>query len=289
MKGVITKGIGGFYYVDTGESIIECRARGRFRLDKVTPLVGDVMEIEIDEKSNQGYIKEIDVRKNQMLRPVIANVDQVIMVFAAKKPDINMLLLQKFLVYAEFIGLHVVVCINKIDLDKNKDYEHIVDMIKSIPYIVIETSSTEEIGINELREQLKGKISVFAGPSGAGKSSLLNRIQKGLQLKTGEISKKIDRGTHTTRQTELVKLDGGGLLADTPGFTSLDLAEIKAEDLRQCLPEFDRYNDCRFNGCMHNSEPDCAVKEAVKEGYIFQERYDYYINILNETKNVRRY
>lgn len=287
--GVITKGIGGFYYVDTGEAVYECRARGKFRLMDISPLVGDVVEIEVDDVSKQGYMLGIHPRSNEMVRPAIANVDQVMVVFAAKSPDINMTLLQKFLIYAEQVGLNIVICINKIDLDENQDYKAVVEMLETIPYKVITSSTKQLIGIEELKLALKDKTTVFAGPSGAGKSSLLNLVQEGLMLKIGDLSKKIARGTHTTRHAELINLEMGGRVADTPGFTSLELSNIDAEMLQQLFPEFQNYLNCKFNHCLHDSEPQCGVKEALQEGKISLMRYDYYLNLLKELKAIRRY
>lgn len=287
--GVIVKGIGGFYYVEVEGIVYECRARGKFRLKNITPLVGDIADIEIDESSNQGYVLHIHPRKNEMIRPAIANIDQVVMVFAAKRPDINMTLLQKFLIYAEHVGLEIIVCINKIDLDENEDYKAVSEMLRNIPYRVIETSTKQMIGIDELKSALSDKITVFAGPSGAGKSSLLNLVQTGLRLKTGDLSKKIDRGTHTTRHAELIKLGFGGLVADTPGFTSLELSGIEAEKLQLLFPEFERYSDCKFSRCLHHKEPHCGVKEAVEEGKISKVRYEYYTSLLEQFKDIRRY
>lgn len=289
LEGVIIKGIGGFYYVDTEKGIFECRARGKFRVKNITPLIGDYAVIEADEKTGQGFIVEIRERKNQLIRPTVANIDQVIIVFAAKKPDINMLLLQKFLIYAEFKKLNIVVCINKIDLDEEKAYKEVVGMLKSIPYRVIETSTKSKTGIEELKSVLANNVSVFAGPSGVGKSSLLNEVQPGLQLKTGDLSKKIDRGTHTTRHAELIKLNMGGRVTDTPGFTSLDINEIESDRLQNCFPEFRQYINCRFPSCMHDSEPDCGVKEALEQGLISRIRYEYYIGLLREMKSNGRY
>lgn len=289
LEGVIIKGIGGFYYVDTEKGIFECHARGKFRVKSITPLIGDYAVIEADEKTGQGFIVEIKERKNQLIRPTVANIDQVIIVFAAKKPDINMLLLQKFLIYAEFKKLNIIVCINKVDLDEEKAYKKVVDMLKSIPYRVIETSTKSNTGIEELMSILINNVSVFAGPSGVGKSSLLNEVQPGLQLKTGDLSKKIDRGTHTTRHAELIKLNMGGRVTDTPGFTSLDINEIEKDRLQHCFPEFQYYIDCRFPNCMHDSEPDCGVKEALEQGLISRIRYEYYISLLRELKSNGRY
>jgi ribosome biogenesis GTPase len=287
--GVIIKGIGGFYYVDNGESVFECRARGKFRLKNITPLVGDVVDIEVDDISKQGYMLNIHPRINEMVRPAIANIDQVMMVFAAKRPDINMTLMQKFLINAESVGLKIIICINKIDLDENLDYKAVVEMLNKIPYTVITTSTKQLIGIEALKDALKDKTTVFAGPSGAGKSSLLNLVQTGLVLKTGDLSKKIDRGTHTTRHAELIKLDMGGRVADTPGFTSLELTSIEAEKLQHLFPELEQYTECKFTRCLHDTEPQCGVKKAVQEGKISSMRYEYYISLLKELKEIRRY
>jgi ribosome biogenesis GTPase len=287
--GVITKGIGGFYYVDTQHGIYECRARGRFRLMDITPLVGDIVDIEVDEATRQGYVLNVQPRTNEMIRPAIANVDQVMMVFAAKRPDINGMLLQKFLIYAEYAGLKIKVCINKIDLDEEEDYKEVVEMLESVPYPVIIASTKQNKGIEELKLALKDKTTVFAGPSGAGKSSLLNRVQSGLTLKTGDLSKKIDRGTHTTRHAELIPLELGGWVADTPGFTSLELNQIEAERLQELFPEFQQHLTCKFKHCLHHSEPRCGVKEALQQGVISKLRYDFYIGLLEELKEIRRY
>lgn len=288
-KGVIVKGIGGFYYVDTEDGVYECRARGKFRIQSITPLIGDHVEIEGDSRSLQGYIMNILERKNQLVRPTVANIDQAIIVFAAKKPDINMVLMQKFLVYAEYKKLNVVICINKVDLDEDEEYLKVVEMLESVPYKVITTSVKADIGIGQLGDLLKDKISVFAGPSGAGKSSLLNRIQPGLELKTGDLSKKIERGTHTTRHAELLKLENGGMVTDTPGFTSLDISELELPKLESCFPEFEKFKDCYFLDCVHDKEPECGIKEAVEAGKISRMRYDFYISLLNEMKESRRF
>lgn len=286
--GVIVKGIGGFYYVDTDEGIFECRARGKFRMQKITPLIGDHVEIEGDCRDHTGYVMNILERKNQLVRPTVANIDQAIIVFAAKKPDINMVLMQKFLVYSEYKKLDVIICINKVDLDVEKDYLNVLEMLGSVPYKVITTSVKDNIGIVQLGDLLKEKTSVFAGPSGAGKSSLLNRIQPGLELKTGDLSKKIDRGTHTTRHAELIKLENGGMVTDTPGFTSFDISELELSKLESCFPEFERFKDCQFQNCVHDKELQCGIKDAVEEGKISRIRYDFYITLLNELKDASR-
>lgn len=289
ISGIITKGIGGFYYVDADEHVFECRARGRFRKDHIVPMVGDWVDIEVDDRTKQGYVINIHERKNQLQRPMVANIDQVIIVFAAKKPDINISLLQKFMVYGEYVGLKIVVCINKIDLDEENETEPIKAMLRSIPYDFICTSAKHGIGISELKEKLRGNISVFAGPSGAGKSSLLNSINPGLYLKIGDLSHKTERGTHTTRHAELIKLAFGGMVVDTPGFTAFDLVDIDEAELQYLFPEFQEYLNCRFPSCRHYKEPECGVKQAVDEGNINSIRYEHYIQILCELMKNRRY
>ena len=289
-EGTILKGIGGFYYVETEVGISECRARGKFRREHISPLVGDKVIVDVVEVSNQGYILEILPRKNQMVRPAIANIDQVIIIFAAVKPDINLQMLQKFIIYAEHLNIKPVLVINKIDLDPEKKYWEILKVFKAAGYEVIETSAVNELGIERISESLKDKISVFAGPSGAGKSTLLNRIKPGLHLKIGDLSRKIDRGTHTTRHAELIDLNTGGRVADTPGFTSLDLNELHVEEIKNCFPEFIRLSEgCRFTGCNHLKEPDCAVKKALESGELEKFRYDFYVYIQEEKNNFRRY
>lgn len=289
LTGIITKGIGGFYYVDTGEKLYECRARGLFRLKNITPMVGDYVEIEADHNSEQGYIINISKRKNEMIRPAVANVDQVVIVFAVKSPNINLDLLQKFLIYAEYLQLQIVVCLNKIDIALDYEYLNVVEMLNSIPYNVIKTSVPLGIGIEELKNYLVGKVSVFAGPSGAGKSSILNKINPYVHLKTGEISHKTKRGTHTTRHAELIKLEFGGMVVDTPGFTSMDLIQIDDKELQFYYPEFEKYRICRFPSCNHDKEPDCGIKHAVDKGFIHKMRYDSYIQILKDLKDKKKY
>lgn len=287
-EGVIVKGIGGFYYVDTASGVYECRARGKFRIKNITPLIGDRVEIEGDAGSLQGYIINILERKNQLVRPTVANIDLAIIVFAARKPNINNALMQRFLVYSEYKKLNAVVCINKIDLDTEGHYLDIVRMLETVPYKVISTSAKTNVGIEQLKEVLRDKVSVFAGPSGVGKSTLLNCIQPGLGLKTGELSKKTDRGTHTTRYAELIKLENGGMVADTPGFTSLDIDELELSELENYFPEFAGYRNCYFQDCIHDKEPRCGIKEAVEEGKIERIRYDSYISLLYELKSIGR-
>lgn len=287
--GTIIKGIDGFYYVDTGVKVYECKARGLFRLHNKKPMVGDVVNIEIDKATETGYIIDIKERRTELIRPEVANVEQVIIVVSAKRPDLNMNLLQNLLVYTEYLKLEKLICINKVDLDLDEEYKSTLEMLNSIPYNVLITSTVTKLGIEELKNFLTNRISVFAGPSGVGKSSLLNSIDSGLKLKTGKVSKKTERGTHTTRHTELMKLENGGLVVDTPGFTSFDLLTLDENELQFLYPEFYNYKNCRFTSCLHDKEPDCGVKKAVTDGFINKTRYEYYIYMLNNLREQRRY
>ncbi|NLJ78570.1 MAG: ribosome small subunit-dependent GTPase A [Tissierellia bacterium] len=291
LEGIIIKGIGGFYYVDTVEGVYECRARGIFREQNITPLIGDRVSIRLSEEDDTGYIERIHNRRSQLLRPSVANITQVVIVMSIKKPDINYWLLDRFLVMAEYEGLDVHICINKIDLH-NGDTIDIIDSIYSkIDYKVIKTSSKTGEGISNLKDILEDNITVFAGPSGVGKSSLLNRIDPKLNLKTGDVSRKTTRGRHTTRHVELMDLGAYGYVVDSPGFSSLDLDFIEDEvELGQYFREIGYWSQrCRFIGCLHHREPGCEVKKQVLEQNISDVRYQNYLQFLEELKNIRRY
>lgn len=272
MKGKIYKGIGGFYYVatDTGE-IIECKARGKFRKERIIPIIGDDVEIEV--RNGKGSITEIYERKNSLIRPAVANIDLIVVVVAAKDPDPATFVTDKMLVNAEINGIEAVVCINKTDLAENAELKEIYE--KS-GYKTLSVSAAEKKGLDELFEIIKGKTAAFAGVSGVGKSTILSHIT-GMSLETGEVSDKISRGRHTTRHVELFKVAGGGYVLDTPGFSSVETEDITAEDIEECFPEIREISGgCRFRGCAHLEEPDCAVKQAVSDGRIPQSRYESY-------------
>lgn len=291
VEGIIVKGIAGFYYVRTADGIYECKARGIFKKNKITPLVGDKVKINIlSEEPKEGWIEEIQERAVELFRPAVANVDQAVIVFALKSPDPHLNLLDKILLLGEYAGLELTICFNKADLMKgDADYERYKAIYELAGYNVIMTSTKTGEGIETVRNLLKDKISVFAGPSGVGKSSMLNVIQPGLQLKTGEVSEKIKRGKHTTRHTELIELEFGGWVVDTPGFTSLDLDFIDMAELADLFQEFREFEGhCRFNDCMHVNEPDCAVKAAIESGHIHQNRYDSYLYFYNGLIDSRR-
>jgi len=291
-EGTIIKGIGGFYYVKTDSGIVECRARGKFRKSTDTPLVGDNVIIQLSENDHtKGSIEKILPRTIQLVRPAVANVNQLLVVFALHSPEPNLLLADKFLVAAESKGLDVVLCINKIDLDEDRNrFKELYNIYKIAGYKVIGTSCKTMEGIEELREALRNKITAFAGPSGVGKSSLLNAIDQRFSLQTGEISKKIERGRHTTRHVELLELDGGGFVVDTPGFSTFELMDISASKLQYYFREFEPYIPyCRFSSCSHTSEPGCAVIEALNNGAICTSRYENYIQFYNQLKNKKEW
>ena len=270
IEGRIIKGIGGFYYIETEKGLYECRARGIFRKNKITPLVGDFVKISVvDEDNKKGVVEEIQERKTELVRPPIANVNKALIVFAVKNPTPHLSLLDRFIVLAERENLEIVIILTKIDLDDDNTFEKIKNIYEPCGYKVIGVSNLEKKNIDKVKEELKDNTVVFAGPSGVGKSSLLNEIDKNFKLKTGDVSDKIKRGKHTTRHAELFELEFGGMVADTPGFSSLTLDDIEDVDLKDYFIEFDNYDDCKFGSrCIHQNEPNCAVKEAVENGEI---------------------
>lgn len=285
-EGKIIKALSGFYYVAHEDGVTQCRGRGVFRKHKITPLVGDRVVFQADN-NEEGYILEILERKNELVRPPIANVDQAILVFSAVEPEFNPLLLDRFLTLIEFNHITPVICISKIDLvdeDTLQKMEMYAADYRNIGYDVLFTSTSITDSVNHLRPYLQNCISVVAGQSGVGKSSLLNMLRPDLELKTSGISAHLGRGKHTTRHVELIEV-GSGLVADTPGFSSLDFIDMEVEDVTNCFPELREHSQyCKFRGCTHLSEPKCAVKEAVEEGEIPQYRYDHYVEFVNEIK-----
>ncbi|WP_455543840.1 ribosome small subunit-dependent GTPase A [Intestinibacter sp.] len=290
IEGRIIKGIGGFYYVETDNGLYECRARGIFRKNKITPLVGDFVKISIvDEDNKKGVVEEIEERETELVRPPIANVNKALIVFAVKNPTPHLSLLDRFIVLAERENLEIVIILTKIDLDDDNTFEKIKNIYEPCGYKVIGVSNLEKKNIDKVKEELKDNTVVFAGPSGVGKSSLLNEIDKDFQLKTGDVSDKIKRGKHTTRHAELFELEFGGMVADTPGFSSLTLGDIEDIELKDYFIEFEDYDNCKFGSrCIHQNEPSCAVKEAVENGDIPKERYESYIQLLNEIRQGKR-
>lgn len=290
VEGLVIKAIGGFYYVKKGNGeVVECRARGRFRKENINIYVGDRVLVN-NPDSKTWVVEAVLQRKNLMVRPPIANIDQCILVFSIKNPDFNPFLLDRFLVLAEHLQVNIVICLNKIDLADNKEeLENIKEKYNKIGYKVLTISAVEKIGIEPFKAILIDKISVLAGPSGVGKSTLLNIIQPGLSLKTGELSEKLRRGRHTTRHVELIELEFGGLIADTPGFSYLELDDISPDQLPYLFPEIKRaQGKCKFKGCRHFHEPDCEIKKLMDQCLIYSERYESYIAFLNEICDKRR-
>lgn len=290
IQGFIIKGIGGFYYIKTDNGTYECRARGKFKNQNLTPLVGDkVMMSIVDPAEMKGVVEEILPRSTELLRPSVSNVNQAIIVFSIKNPMPNMMLLDKMIILAEHSGLKVIICFNKSDLDTTYDFDQISSNYRAAGYTTLKTCALTGEGVETLNQMLAGNISVFSGPSGVGKSSLLNAIESEFTLKTGDISEKIKRGKHTTRHSELLELENGGWVVDTPGFTSLSTSEIDPEDLRELFPDFGLYAEkCRFDNCLHLNEPGCVVKEAVDENKLAKERYESYVYLYNEIVDQRR-
>ena len=292
MQGKIIKGIAGFYYVHVAESgIYDCKAKGSFRNQKVKPLVGDDVRLEVlNEEEKKGNIEEILPRKNQLIRPAVANVDQALVIFSAAKPRPNFNLLDRFLILMEYQQVPVVVCFNKQDLAAEEELAVLEQTYRSAGYEVRFTSAAREEGLGEIRALLKGKTSTVAGPSGVGKSSLINLLVPEAEMETGNISRKIERGKHTTRHSELFALEEGGFIFDTPGFSSIYLPDMEKEELGTYFPEFARYEPkCRFQGCAHIHEPGCGVKEALEAGEISPIRYENYKLLYEELKDKRRY
>jgi len=290
-SGIIIKGIGGFYYVRKDDEIYECKARGIFRKDEITPLPGDLVSFTvIDEDHKKGTIDKIHERQSQLIRPAVANINQVIVVISIKSPAPDLLLLDKLLVMAEHQNIDAIVCINKIDLASDEEYSEICEAYSKAGYEVILSSSKTGDGLDNLKKSLNGRISVLAGQSGVGKSTILNKIIDSQVMKTGNISDKIERGRHTTRHAELVKVETDGYLVDTPGFSSLGIANITYDKLALYYREFQNYMDrCRFTHCSHISEPQCAIKEAVNEGLIDKGRYMRYISLYSTLKQQKQY
>ena len=292
MQGKIIKGIAGFYYIyaENGE-VYECKAKGIFRKDNQKPLVGDDVEMDIlDKKEKTGNLVKILPRKNFLIRPAVANVDQAFVIFAMENPKPNFLLLDRFLIMMEQQGVPAVICFNKQDLADREEAEKLYRIYHDCGYHVILASARKEEGLDEIRQVLEGKTTVVAGPSGAGKSSLTNLMQDNVEMETGEISKKLKRGRHTTRHSQVIPVAENTYLVDTPGFSSLYLTDMEEQELKDFFPEFQELaQNCRFQGCRHIHEPGCAVKEAVETQKISTLRYEDYLSLYEELKEKRRY
>ena len=292
MQGKIIKGIAGFYYIYAEDgNVYECKAKGIFRKDNFKPLVGDNVEITVlNEQEKEGSVTSILPSRNSLIRPAVANVDQAFLIFAMENPKPNFLLLDRFFIMMKQQEIPAVICFNKKDVGEKEEMEKLYEIYTGCGYRVVLSSTYEGEGMDEIHEILKGKTTVVAGPSGVGKSSITNCMQGEVQMETGEISKKLKRGKHTTRHSQVIPVEKNTFLVDTPGFSSLYLTDMKEEELRDYFPEFVMYEpQCRFQGCMHIHEPGCAVKKALSEGKISQQRYDNYLALYEELKEKRRY
>lgn len=285
--GKIIKSLSGFYYVLCEGEVYQCRGRGNFRKKKVTPLVGDLVEFKAENKK-EGYILSIENRKNELVRPPISNVDQALIVTSAVHPNFNALLLDRFLVLVEEKRIEPFIVISKVDqLDEQQMevMESYKTLYEKIGYPVILSAVDDTEAMDQIQSHLAGRTTVIAGQSGVGKSSLLNSIDPRLSIDTDEISESLGRGKHTTRHVELYEI-AEGLVADTPGFSSLEFGELELDQLPECFPEFvEVQNDCKFRGCLHHKEPKCAVKSAIENGEISDQRYEHYLQFLNEIQN----
>lgn len=283
--GQIRKALSGYYYVEKDGQLIQCRGRGVFRNRGESPLVGDFVEYTVETVGSDGTIQKIFPRDNELVRPPIANIDQAILVFSVKEPNFNTILLDRFLVVLESFYIQPIICLTKMDLlseAQRTELQPYIDDYKEIGYDVIETFIDDASLMERLVPVLEGKTTVLAGQSGVGKSTLLNTLLPSLALKTGVISQHLGRGKHTTRHVELLEV-AGGLLADTPGFSSFDFDTIEREELTACFPELARTAEsCKFRGCLHVKEPKCAVKDAVEAGEIRAYRYEHYLQFLEE-------
>ena len=292
MQGKIVKGIAGFYYVHVVESgLYECKAKGIFRKEKLKPLVGDVVEIDIlDETEKKGNIVKILERKNELIRPAVANIDQALVVFAVTKPKPHFNLLDRFLIMMESKDIPVILCFNKKDIATEPEIQELKEIYETCGNQMVFTSAMKEENVGELKELLRGKTTAIAGPSGVGKSSLINIFQPDANMETGSISEKIERGKHTTRHSELIWVEENTYIMDTPGFSSLYTNEFEKEELKYYFREFEPYEgQCKFLGCDHIHEPGCRVKQALEEGGIHPVRYQNYLEMYQELKDKRRY
>lgn len=292
MKGKITKGIAGFYYVYAEDgTLYECKAKGVFRKDGIKPLVGDNVGISVlDPGKKLGNLEEILPRNSELLRPAASNIDQVLVTFAAAKPAPNFNLLDRFLIRMGLEKIPVVIGFNKCELVTERQIEEIRKIYSHTGYPVYFFSVKETIGLDTLREVLEGKTTALAGPSGVGKSSLMNYLCPQAEMETGDVSRKIERGRHTTRHAELFVLHQDTYVMDTPGFSSLYVNEIPAQELWCYFPEMrDAEKECRFTGCSHMEEPNCGVKIRVAAGEISKQRYESYRQLYTELCSIKRY
>jgi ribosome biogenesis GTPase / thiamine phosphate phosphatase len=289
--GQVIRAHSNIYYVLVDGREVECRPRGRFRLDKQGVLVGDTVTVHL-EGENDGRIDKVEPRKTVLQRPAVANVDQALVMFTMKQPDVDFLFLDRVLIHVEQAGIEAVLLLNKVDLLTEEEIESFkLRYAEQAGYRVLTMAAKQGMGVEAVRPLLVGRVSVLAGHSGVGKSRLIRALEPDrVDVKVGDLSEKLGRGKHTTRHVELIQITGGGLVADTPGFTYLEFADIDKWTLWKYFREFRGYRgECRFDDCMHNKEPDCAVREAVERGEVSRGRYDHYLMFLKEIEALKRW
>ncbi len=286
MRGIVIENIANLYKVKNDKNIYEAQARGKFKKDGISPVVGDNVEFTINDETNKkAVIEEILDRKVYIKRPKLANITQMLFIVSSKDPKPDLLMLDKQLAFAEFLGIKSVIVLNKTDLDEEKEFKQIKDIYEKIGYEVIETNARKKEGIESLEKVLENNISSFSGNSGVGKSTLINAIFKKEVTEEGEISKKNKRGKNTTTAVSLYEINNDSYIADTPGFSTFDISEIKSKDLDNFFIEFKKYkDDCEFVGCTHDKEKKCGIKQAVEENKISKDRYERFCKIRNELK-----
>lgn len=291
MQGRIIENISNLYKVKTEDVIYEATARGKFKKDEITPVVGDNVEIEIiDMKAKKAVIEKIQDRKIYVKRPKLANISQIILVVSSRNPKPDLLMLDKQLAFSEFLGIKSVIVLNKTDLDNKQEFKNIKGIYEKIGYKVIETNAKEQKGVQQLRDVLNGNINAFSGNSGVGKSTLINALFKKDITEEGEISKKNKRGKNTTTSTKLYEIENDTFIADTPGFSTFDISEIESKDLANYFKEFEAYiQNCEFIGCTHIKEENCGIKKAIQEEKISQDRYNRFCKIYEELKQKTNY
>ena len=290
LKGIVLSNISNLYKVEVNNKIYDCSARGKIKNTDLSPVAGDIVTIELqDEEEKVGVIEDIKERKNYIKRPKMANLSQIILVISMKMPKPDLLLLDKQLVYAEYMNIRPIICLNKIDLENEDRIDKIYELYKSIGYDVIKTNAKEEIGVEEIKKCLENNITAFSGNSGVGKSTLINGIMGENITEEGNISHKNKKGKNTTTQVNLYKIKENSYIADTPGFSTFDVNEIEKEELDKYFVEFKDYlNQCEYADCSHIKEERCGIKKGITEGKISKERYDRYCQIYEELKNKKK-
>ncbi len=286
MQGLIVENISNLYKVKTDDKIYETTARGKFKKDEISPVVGDFVDITVtDEEKDIAVMEKIGERKVYIKRPKLANISQMIFVVSSKDPKPDLLMLDKQLAFAEYIGVKAIIVLNKTDLDKKQEFKNIKKIYNEIGYNIILTDAKQRKGIEELKEKLRNNVNAFSGNSGVGKSTLINGIFNKDVTQEGEISKRNKRGKNTTTSVKLYDIDDNTYIADTPGFSTFDISEIESKDLYKYFKEFEQFVDnCEFVGCTHIKEENCGIKKAVEEGEIDKTRYERFCKIYNELK-----